>query len=106
MDWDANACWLGVNPTGVRAQNCPAGVKQGKQTFGSLTLISMSAPCVDVPVRSGRESLILWQMKPGQTVVYHGEKKKEFTETADPGGMWLVSENVSGRVCQQSRPER
>lgn len=103
--WDANPCWLAMDSNGLRTENCPAGVQERQQTFGSLTLLPMSGPCVDLPARTTRDSLILWQMKPGQAVAYHGEKKKDFVETTDAAGMWLVPENANGRVCEQ-RPRR
>jgi hypothetical protein len=102
-DWDANSCWIAVDTTGMRMKNCSQDALKGKQAFGSLTLMPMSTPCMEVPERANRESLILWRMKPGQALAYRGEGKKEVVETADPAGMWLVAENVNGKLCQEQR---
>jgi hypothetical protein len=87
-------------PNGVSQENCPAGALQRSQTFGSLTLAPVSAPCVDVPARGPRDALILWRLQPGETLTYRSEQKKELSERADAAGMWQVPENVAGKVCQ------
>ena len=101
VDWYANSCWISIDSAGIRQENCSPEVQTTKQTFGSLTLIPMLAPCVEVPARANRESMILWHVKAGQTIAYRGEGKKDVVTTADPAGMWLVPENANNKVCQQ-----
>lgn len=100
-NWEADSCWLAIDSTGMRQENCPPAALNSKQAFGSLMLVPISTPCLEVPARANRESLILWRMRPGHGIAYRGEAKKEIVETADAAGMWLVPENANGRVCQQ-----
>ncbi len=105
-DWDPGSCWLAVDAAGVRKENCPADVLDKKQSFGTLTLLPVSAQCIDIPVRGNREDLILWRMKPRQALAYRGEGKKDLVETADAAGMWLVPENAKDKVCQVRAAKR
>lgn len=99
-NWDANSCWVANTQRGIAQENCRSLALERSQTFGSLTLLPMFTPCLDVPARTNRETLILWRLKPRETITYRGEEKKELSEAADAAGMWLVPENVQGKVCQ------
>lgn len=98
-DWDADACWIANLPGKIRKENCPADAMERTMNFGTLTLTPVTERCVDLPARGNHESLILWRMKPGQTLSYHADEKKEFTEATDAAGMWPAPGNVNGKVC-------
>lgn len=99
--WTPDACWIAVSMRGVEQENCPPGLQTQPIYFGHLTLIPAVEHCAEVAHRKNRNDVvILWRMRPHQTVTYQVEKHK-FTVAADEGGMWRVPENVEGRVCTQ-----
>lgn len=99
-NWDAGSCWVTNISNGISQENCRAPALERPQTFGNLTLLPMFAPCLELPARANRQTLILWRLKPRERLTYRGEEKQQLSEAADAAGMWLVPENVQGKVCQ------
>ncbi len=98
-NWDLNACWIAVSTNGVEEQNCAPGWRNVTQTFGHLTLIPATATCIDVPRLNVNEAAILWQFRPGETLVYR-EKKQRVEAHADPAGMLRVGRYFEGKICR------
>jgi len=102
-DWTAGSCWIAISKDGVREANCPPGWRERQVQFGSLTLIPAPAKCMELAHQDARRNLVVWQLLPGQAVIY-GEKKgekKELTVNADGSGMWHPGSNVEGKVCRR-----
>jgi hypothetical protein len=97
-DWNHNACWISISTHGIEEANCPTGWRQRPQTFGTLTLVPMTEPCIEVPHMKGREAEILWRLQPHQVISYMNEKRM-VTGQADSAGLWLLPGYVEGKVC-------
>ncbi len=97
-DWDPHACWISISTRGVEEANCPADWRQHTQTFGSMTLMPMAEPCIEVTHLKGRQAEIIWRLQPHQTVSYMNEQKK-VSGQADPAGMWVLPGYIDGKVC-------
>ncbi len=116
--WDADACWINISPGHYDQNNCPmqAGAPlridqyRGKNEnwdmhraqYGSLTMVNMVRPCVDIPRKNNNETIILWHIKPLQHLVISAAKPQIAAE-ADAAGMWRVPRNVEGKVCEDTR---
>ncbi len=99
--WDPDACWIAVSSRGVEQENCPDGWQPIANHFGHLTLVPAVERCTEVAHRkNNNETVILWRMRPHQTITYVAGKQKS-TIAADQAGMWRLPENVEGRVCTQ-----
>ncbi len=96
-NWNADACWISISKNGVQDLNCPRGWRDQPVQFGSMTLIPMTAKCIEIPHTSVRESIMVWRLEPDQTVVFGA--KKENKEQADASGLWHPGSNVTGKVC-------
>ncbi len=96
--WDPNSCWIEISPQAVKQENCPANWQNETVTFGHLTLIPMTARCVDIPHAANNESVLVWKLKPGQKMTY-GKGKEQRTSTADAAGVWHPSAYVEDRAC-------
>ena len=97
--WDAGACWVAISQSGERDVNCPPGWQDKTVQFGSLTLVPMSSKCMEVAHHDNRANLIVWKLKPGETVMYRD--KKEISAQADLTGMWRPGTNIEGKVCRR-----
>ena len=100
-DWNPNACWIHVSPSGIDQQNCPEAWKQQTTTFGRLTLIPFSSPCVQLPRRRNEEAVMIWKFQPGQTIYYRLNDAAQSSVSADAAGMWKAPANAEGKVCDK-----
>jgi hypothetical protein len=100
VSWDVDSCWIAVAPGRLDQQNCSANQLGSSQQarYGTLTLISMTTPCVDLLPRKNNESIILWKLKPGTELAFE-QNDKHLVGRVDRGGMWPVPNEVSGKVC-------
>jgi hypothetical protein len=99
-NWEPNSCWIEISAKGVEEQeNCPPNWQSDTVTFGHLTLIPMTERCIEIPhLTNHNESILVWKLKPGQTVT-HGKGKEQHSSDADVAGMWRPGANVEGKVC-------
>jgi hypothetical protein len=97
-DWNSDACWIRVTPSQIEQENCPSDWRQKTMGFGRLTLIPLSANCVQLPARRADEAVIVWKFLPGQTV-YLTLNKVPATAAADESGLWKAPGNAEGKVC-------
>jgi hypothetical protein len=97
--WNADACWIGISEKGVEEQNCPAGWREKPASFGRMTLIPATQPCVELPAPGQGESFVLWNLQPGQTISYLFNGKR-VNEQADSAGLWRVPGAARGKVCR------
>jgi hypothetical protein len=97
-DWTPGTCWIAIADGSVEQQGCPAGWRQKVMTFGSMKLMAFSGKCLEVAHQDMKESMILWQLKPGGKITYHDNK--DISAQADAAGMWRIGSNVEGKVCQ------
>jgi hypothetical protein len=101
-NWEANSCYIEISASGVQEAHCPVGWRDKPTTFGRLTLIPMTQPCIQLPRLSNNETAILWQLKPRQKVNFWSGKQRELS-VADSLGLWRPSANVEGKVCLANR---
>ncbi len=97
-NWEAYSCWIEISARGVKQENCPANWQQETVAFGHLTLIPMTARCIDIPHVANNESVLVWKLQPGQKVTY-GKGKEQRTSAADDAGIWRPSAYVEDRAC-------
>ncbi len=97
-DWSVQSCWINVDAHGVRSQHCPQGWEDKSATFGRLTLLPLSANCMQMPPVKTNETVVLSKMHAGQKLKYQSAKKMAVVE-ADALGMWRVSSNADGKIC-------
>jgi hypothetical protein len=100
-DWDPHACWINISTHGVEEANCPADWRQHTQKFGSMTLVAMTEPCIEVTHLNGRQAEIIWRLQPHQAVSYMNEKRK-VSGQADPAGLWVLPGYINGKVCSSA----
>jgi len=96
--WDTNSCWIEISLQGISQQNCPPNWQSETVTFGHLTLIPMTARCVDIPHAGNNESVLVWKLKPRQEMTY-GKGKDQHTSVADAAGIWRPGAYVEDRAC-------
>jgi hypothetical protein len=101
-NWEPNSCHIEISAGGVQQENCPAGWQDKPATFGHLTLIPMTAPCIELPHLANNETAILWKLKPEQKLYFWSRKKRQ-ESTADSIGLWRASVDVEGKVCLANR---
>lgn len=97
-DWEPVACWIHITPTGFEQQNCDASKTTQPGRFGTLTLMRFPAKCTILPPHKNRETMAFWKLPPRAHLAYEMEGQKLSAE-ADAGGVWLVPNQSSGRVC-------
>ncbi len=96
--WDATSCWIEISPQGVSQQNCPPNWQSETVVFGRLTLIPITARCVDIPQVANNAAVLVWNLKPFQKMTY-GKGKEQRTSVADAAGIWRPSASVEDRAC-------
>jgi hypothetical protein len=96
--WNADACWIGISEKGVEEQNCPAGWRDKPVSFGRMTLVPVKQTCVELPPSRPGESVVLWSLRPGQTVSYLFNGKR-VSEKADAAGLWRIPQAARGKIC-------
>ncbi len=97
-NWDPDSCWISISTSGVAEENCPAGWRAASSVFGHMTLTPMTQPCTVAPHRPTNEVVILWKLRPHQSLSFT-ENKKQVPAEADAAGMWRLPGNVEGKVC-------
>jgi hypothetical protein len=97
-NWSTDACWVRISNTGVEQENCPPTWQQKISSFGRLSLIPMTGPCLQLPSRGGNENTLIWKLKPNERITYNTGKETQ-TVAADPSGLWLVPANAHEKVC-------
>jgi hypothetical protein len=97
-NWEPDSCWIEISPQAMKQENCPPNWQSEVITFGHLTLIPMTARCVEIPHAANNESVLVWKLRPGQKIVY-GKGKEQRTSAADAAGMWRPSAYVEDRAC-------
>jgi hypothetical protein len=97
-NWQADSCWIEISRQGVKQENCPPNWESDTVTFGHLTLMPMTARCIDIPHVANNESVLVWKLQPGQRVTY-GKGKEQRTSAADSAGIWRPSAYVEDRAC-------
>lgn len=97
-NWEPDSCWIEVSSQGVNEQHCPPNWQSEVVTFGHLTLIPMTARCVEIPHAANNESVLVWKLKPFQKMTY-GKGKEQRTSAADAAGIWHPSAYVEDRAC-------
>ncbi len=98
-DWNRDACWIHVSPSGVEQQNCPAAWQDKSVSFGHLNLLPFSGACLPLPKQRSGEATIFWKFRPGQTIYYMLNDGAQASVAADPAGMWKAPANAEGKVC-------
>ena len=97
--WEPNSCWISISAKGVEQENCPPNWQMETVHFGHLLLIPMTERCAEIPhLTDHNESVLLWKLKPGETIT-QGKGKEQRSYEADAAGMWRPGANVEGRVC-------
>ncbi len=85
-DWEANACWVAISTHGTEEQNCAPGWQKSAATIGSMTLLPLTARCVEVPSRkTASEATVVWKLQPHQQVYsfwMHGQNRPRRTRPA------------------------
>ncbi|HMF78145.1 MAG TPA: hypothetical protein VK604_20980 [Bryobacteraceae bacterium] len=102
MSWEPDSCFIEISVAGVTEQNCPPGWRDGPATIGQLRLIPMQEHCVELPRVQGNESVVVWKLKPNETVRYEQAKQRkqpQGSSEADAAGMWRVAPNIEGKAC-------
>ncbi len=97
-NWEAQACWIAISRRGVEEQNCPRQWREQPAQFGRMTLIPMTNRCVDLPPRKADGNVVLWRLKPDESVFYR-DAKQQHSAHADATGMLWLSAEVQGKVC-------
>ncbi len=100
-NWDAKSCWMAISPVGTQQINCETSPVQARQ-FGTLKLLAIASPCLNVSARINNQSVIVSSLKPKAPVTFERNKQRT-TEQADPGGMWPVPNDTAGKVCVTSQ---
>jgi hypothetical protein len=103
-DWDPNACWIHISTQGIGESNCPADWRQHAQTFGHMTLIPMSGPCMEVPRVKAREAVLIWRLQPYQKISYMNQNV-QVSSQADAAGLWPLPGYIEGRICVSESPK-
>jgi hypothetical protein len=101
--WEADSCHIRVTTRGVEEENCPPHWRDTPSTFGKLTLIPATEQCFELPKLKPDQSVLIWRLKPGQTLNYGTGKKLRLTAEADAAGMWRPGSNIEGKVCATVR---
>ncbi len=97
--WEPDSCWIKIAKQGVEQENCPPRWQSETVTFGHLTLIPMTARCVEIPhIANRNDSVLVWKFKPGEGVI-HGKGKDQHTYAADAAGIWHPGSGIEGKVC-------
>jgi hypothetical protein len=101
--WNRDACWIGISKADVQQSNCPSGWQDKAADFGSLTLMPMPPKCLELAPLDAHASMLLWKLRPGETIGYRDKKddKKVNDAHADISGMWQRGANVEGKVCRR-----
>ncbi len=114
VNWDLNACWIAITPGKFEQENCPANWQEHVQaptssksvqdwrsnraSFGTLTLVSMVSPCLEVPRRKTNETIMLWNLKPNTELTYeYGGNRSP--GRVDSAGIWQVPNETNGKIC-------
>lgn len=97
-NWKAQACWIAISMRGVEEQNCPAQWREQPVQFGRMTLLPMTSRCVELPARKTNGAVVLWRLKPGESVSYR-DAKQQHSAHADLAGMLWLSSEVESKVC-------
>jgi hypothetical protein len=101
--WETNSCHIRITTQGVEEENCPPRWRDTPSAFGSLTLLPATERCVEMPRLKPDESVVIWRLKPGQTLNFGTGKKQRLTGEADAAGMWRPASNVEGKICAATR---
>jgi hypothetical protein len=96
--WDPNACWIAISGDDIADEHCPAGWREKPATFGRMTLIPMTARCLDAPALTAQEAAVLWRLNEGATISYRFEKQQR-TGHSDEAGMFKLPFGATGKVC-------
>jgi hypothetical protein len=96
--WDAGACRVSWFHKTSAFEGCLPDERTTSANFGKLTLLPIAQLCATVP-RQGSRTFILSNLKPGATVQWEEQKKKR-SGTADASGLFLVSAEITGKVCE------
>jgi hypothetical protein len=96
--WDPGACWISISVDDLLDEHCPGGWGEKPARFGHLTLIPMTARCLDAPSLTPQEAAVLWRLNEGATVSYRFEKQQR-TGHADEAGMFKLPFGATGKVC-------
>jgi hypothetical protein len=101
-DWTGHACWISISTHGVQEQNCPPDWRSKPASFGHLTLVPFHERCLQMEPAGNpsgnNDSLILWNLPPGQKVTYHYQNK-QLSGEAGPAGMLRAPGGLEGKVC-------
>lgn len=98
-DWTPDACWVAISTRGVAEENCRPGWRRQPATFGRMILIPMTGPCMDLPRLDPKQTAILWQLPPHQTMLY-GPGKQQSSVQADAAGLLRLTSDMQGKVCR------
>ena len=96
--WEANACWLHVTPSGGEQKNCDETKFAQPGQFGTLTLVRFAGKCSVLEPHKNRDSVAVWKLPPNARLSYEVDRQ-HLRSTADAAGVWLVPNEISGRVC-------
>ncbi len=97
--WEANSCWIEISTKGVEQENCPPNWRSETVTFGRLTLMPMMERCLEIPhIANHNDSLLVWKLKPGETITL-GKGKEAHSSEADAAGIWRPGSNLEGKAC-------
>ncbi len=99
--WDPDACWISVDGRRHNTQNCGQAVGRPMQ-FGTLTIVPPVSNCIAIQPRKSNETLIVWQLKPYQELVYDRDREKKRVQ-ADAAGLWQAPNDTAGKVCTDSK---
>jgi hypothetical protein len=96
--WEADSCWVSVFRGHVDSVQCPAGLLESTATFGTLTLLPMKEPCVEIEPQPTKLTMLTGL--PAASALAWQEEGKKFSATADASGNLLLSSTASGRICR------
>ena len=94
-NWEPNACWVAIAGGPEKRLGC--GAARPLETFGSLHLLAF-ANCMSVPAQKVNETTIVRKLPPNAAVVFEHDKEK-LASRADASGLWVLPNNVAGKVC-------
>lgn len=97
-NWNADACWIAISAHGIEEENCPAGWREKPARFGGMALIPMTSRCLELPHVDANETVLLWRLKPNESVSYRDGKQQRSIQ-ADAAGLIRLSAGSEGKVC-------
>lgn len=98
--WDNSACRISMFRGALQTLGCPSDVRTARTEFGKLTLVPLKQSCATVPAQGDR-TFIMSGLKPGATVQWQ-ENGKKVSRQADVSGLFELSAETTGKVCQSN----